>query len=85
MAKKPKNQQLFKAQTMGSYQRQLARAEGRADSRKAVEQTSTITVLKPDESGNFVEVEVLAPVRAKTPAPRRRPKPKVPRGAKSLL
>ena len=82
MATKRKTKLPFKAKTMGSYQREVARSTGKKDTRAAIGQTSTVTVFKPDEEGNLVAVETVAPVFAK-PAPRRRPK--VPKGSKSLL
>lgn len=85
MPKKLKTKQPFVAKTMGSYQGQIARATGRKDERKAVEQASTITVLRPDESGNIVEVEVVQPIFANQLSPKKRRKPRAPRGSKSLL
>lgn len=83
MARKQKTKLPFKAKTMGSYQREIARSTGKKDTRAAVAQTSTVTVFKPDENGNMVAVETVAPVLAK-PATRTR-RPKLPKGSKSLL
>lgn len=85
MPRKPKTKQPFVAKTMGTYQGQIARATGRKDARKAVEQTSTITVLRPDESGNIVATEIVQPTFAGQLAPKKRRRPRAPRGSKSLL
>lgn len=82
MPKKRMNKLPCKAKTMGSSQRETALQLGKKNARTVVEQTSTVTVLRPDATGNFVAVEVLAPVFAK-PATRQRAK--IPRGSKSLL
>jgi hypothetical protein len=83
MPKKPKTKLPFKAKTMGSAQRGIALARGRRDARTAAANTSSVTVIRPDENGNLVEVETVAPVPSPTtPKPKR---PKIPKADRSLL
>jgi len=83
MPKKPKTKLPFKAKTMGSAQRGIALARGRKDARTAAANTSPVTVIRPDEHGNLVKVETVAPASStSTPKPKR---PKIPKGDRSLL
>jgi len=83
MAKKPKTKLPFKAKTMGSVQRGIALSRGRKEARTALQNASPVTVIRPDEEGNLVEITTVEPVASKlAPRPKR---PKVPKGSRSLL
>jgi hypothetical protein len=83
MPKKPKTKLPFKAKTMGSAQRGIALARGRKDAKAAAANTSPVTVIRPDEAGNLVEVETVAPAPVKAASKPKRPK--IPKADRSLL
>lgn len=83
MPKKPKTKLPFKAKTMGSYQRQVLLSTLRKETKTAAQQTSTVTVFKPDAEGNLVATETVAPVPAK-PVPKKK-RAKIPKAERSLL
>ena len=81
--KKPKTKLPFKAKTMGAAQRGIDRSRSRKDVKKSTENTSAVTVFRPDADGNLVEVEAVEPVFAKPTTKKSRPR--LPKGSKSLL